>query len=241
MMIKLLVLVICTTTALCQLGGRKPVDLKDENELKTVNRLASFGLEKIAETRTAELKKLNANQQSLKYNLIRVTSAKKQIVAGVKYYISLRMKEADCEDGCGVESCDLDVWEKPWENFTSLENFNCKKRHSLFGANVKISNNDEYALKALDFAVASINEQSNDLFYHKIRSVDKVYRKIVSGMNYTFVIKMGKTGCQKNANNSELKSCLIDEKAELKNCKITVWDQPWLNENRYKLVSHNCF
>lgn len=239
-MIKIVILIICISTVWGQIGGlmggKKELDLKDPKVKEKITELATYGLEQIGLKRAEELAKEKgfSEVKPLNYSLLRIHSAQSQIVAGVMYYINFRMKENDGQD---VEVCNIKVWEKKWENFTQLTDFNCKKKHSLFGANQKISNDDEYALNALNFAVDRLNQKSNDLFHQKISKVDKVYRQIVNGVKYTVEFKLASTKCQKNQKEVNLKTCSVEPEAKVQSYKVTVLDQPWMNENRYQLMT----
>ena len=237
-MIKLIIFTILVVSVSCQLGlpgGRRDVNLTDisKEELANLNRLANFGINKIAEKRVKE-----SNGKSVKLSLVRLSKAQKQVVAGVNYFLTVKIKPENCQNECDVETCEMTIWEKPWENFTEMTEFNCKKEHSLFGSNIRIDNNDKYALKALEYAVNQLNNESNDLYKYKIESVDKIYRQVVNGMKYTFVFKMVKTDCAKNAKDAKLLSdCAVGQNAQTKNVKVSVLDKPWVQGNRYELKS----
>uniref|UniRef100_A0A673KUJ1 Cystatin-like n=1 Tax=Sinocyclocheilus rhinocerous TaxID=307959 RepID=A0A673KUJ1_9TELE len=78
--------------------------------------------------------------------------------------------------------------------------------------------------KALRFAVAKYNRQSNDAFVRKVSKVIKVQQQVVAGMNYIFTVKLGRTNCKKGGVET---LCAIhkDPKVVIQ-CKITVWSQP---------------
>ncbi|CAF1019432.1 unnamed protein product [Brachionus calyciflorus] len=236
-MLKFILIFILASIVKCQsglVGGRQEVDLAKikPEELETLNKMANFGISEIAERR------VESNGKKVKLSLVRLTKAQRQIVAGVNYFLTVRIKPESCQNDCDVETCDMTVWSKPWENFTELTEFNCKKSHSSYGSNIRIDKNDKYALKALDFAVDKLNQKSNDLYKQKVESVDKVYRQIVNGMKYTFICKLAKTECPKNSkDNLSLQDCAVNSKAPKKSVKITVVDKPWMNEERFELKS----
>ena len=49
---------------------------------------------------------------------MKVLNAKKQVVSGVVYYITL-----EALDGGKKKVYEAKIWEKPWENFTELQEF----------------------------------------------------------------------------------------------------------------------
>uniref|UniRef100_A0A671RXN4 Cystatin-like n=1 Tax=Sinocyclocheilus anshuiensis TaxID=1608454 RepID=A0A671RXN4_9TELE len=65
------------------------------------------------------------------------------------------------------------------------------------GGPVDANINDEDVQKALRFAVAQYNRQSNDEFVRKVSKVIKVQQQVVAGMNYIFTVKLGRTNCKK--------------------------------------------
>lgn len=107
------------------------------------------------------------------------------------------------------------------------------------GAMTQIDNNNTEALQALDFGIKSLNDKSNDLFVQKLVNVNKIFRQVVAGWNYSFEFTMGKSNCTK-VTNMTLNNCSVNEKSKLTSCRISIWDQPWLQESRYKLTRYDC-
>lgn len=98
--------------------------------------------------------------------------------------------------------------------------------------------NDEDVQKALQFAVAQYNRQSNDAFVRKVFRVIKVQKQVVAGMKYMFTVKMGRTNCRKGDAGT---LCAIHEDpnvAQVTQCNITVWSQAWLDS--IKVVENTC-
>lgn len=91
-------------------GGRKPLDINDKDTLDSLNNLTSYALDTIAEQRAAESKlAVSSDVKSFKYSG-QVVSAESQIVAGVNYYIKVRMNDASCTQQCSIEECSLVIW-----------------------------------------------------------------------------------------------------------------------------------
>jgi hypothetical protein len=223
-------------------GGYKTLDVEDEKVRPILYDIATFSVDKIAEQRMAEQiaqgVQFNQTAKPLKYSLIRVVAAKSQVVAGVNYQLTIRMKDADCQRACPVEICDLVVYDKPWEKIRNVTNVNCKKRKVILGGLNEIPSDNEAALEALEYGLKKINEQSNDLYLQKLVKVDKIYRQIVSGYKYVYEVSLGKSNCMKNTQVENLEVCPVDEK-NVKKTKIEIWDQPWLETSRYKLMGFN--
>ncbi|XP_026124560.1 cystatin-like [Carassius auratus] len=93
-------------------------------------------------------------------------------------------------------------------------------------ADADINNAD--VQKALRFAVAQYNKQSNEAFVRKVTRVIRVQQQVVSGMNYIFNVKLGIANC-KNGVKTVCASPKKPQVAPVIQCKITVWSQPWLN------------
>jgi hypothetical protein len=106
-------------------GGRQDVDLKtiSKEELDNLNKLANFGIAKIAEQR---VKCKNGDQ--VKLSLVLLSKVQKQVVAGVDYFLTVLIKPDNCSNNCTVEQCEMTIYSRPWENSTELSNFVCKRQ-----------------------------------------------------------------------------------------------------------------
>jgi len=281
-MIKIIVFVCLATAAVCQMpGGISNLNMSDPQVEKDLNRLANFALKEIAAKRTAVAASEGKPQKPLVYSLLKIVSARSQIVSGVKYYIEVKFRDSLCPKtntkqnrrslssaSClHPEQCEVTVWEQPWLNHTELVSYECKQKSSAqVGVRQRISNKDEHALKALDFAVLKMNlEAVNERAYFKPQILN-TYRQVVSGFKYTFLFKFAPTNCEKHENLSMLKAddCVFvtsqqpvnegmeklsatitnsDDIPKTRNCKVSVHDQPWLNDpqERYKVTNVNCF
>uniref|UniRef100_A0A8C2F4W5 Cystatin domain-containing protein n=1 Tax=Cyprinus carpio TaxID=7962 RepID=A0A8C2F4W5_CYPCA len=98
--------------------------------------------------------------------------------------------------------------------------------------------NDGDVQKALQFAVAHYNRQSNDPFVRKVSKVLKVQQQVVAGMNYIFTVKMDITNCKKGGVKTMCAFPKGPNVAQVIQCKITVWSQPWLNS--LKVTENTC-
>ncbi|CAM4726112.1 hypothetical protein PO909_019590 [Leuciscus waleckii] len=108
----------------------------------------------------------------------------------------------------------------------------------LVGGPVDSDMNDEGAQNALQFAMAQFNRQSNDAFVRQVSEVVKVQTQVVSGLKYIFTVKVGRTSCRKGGDET---MCAIHEDpaiADVTECKIAVWSQPWLKS--IKVVENTC-
>ena len=119
-------------------GGFKPCNLKDPATADKLAKLTEFALAEIAKERFEQQQlisfgigddKLVTHSQPTTYVGL-VSEAKSQIVAGVKYVMSVLMAEKDCggigNNDCKYETCELSVWEKSWEQFVQLVDYKCE-------------------------------------------------------------------------------------------------------------------
>lgn len=112
---KFRIFILCLTAVISQAivrpGGRKPLDITDKDTLETLSNLTSYAMDKIAERRMAESKVADSLTKAklLKYNA-KILKAESQIVAGVNYFITVRMNDAECTQQCSVEECKLAIW-----------------------------------------------------------------------------------------------------------------------------------
>ncbi|XP_056616609.1 cystatin-like [Triplophysa dalaica] len=106
----------------------------------------------------------------------------------------------------------------------------------LIGGPVDADMNDQGAKDALQFAVAQHNRESNDMFESRVCEVVKVQKQLVSGLKYTFTVKMARTNCRKSG--VEALCTITEVPTNLPECKIVVWSQPWLNN--IKVLENTC-
>ncbi|XP_039509140.1 cystatin-like [Pimephales promelas] len=101
----------------------------------------------------------------------------------------------------------------------------------LIGGPVDADMNDDGVQSALQFAKAQFNNHCfNDSFELQIRKVVKVQTQVVSGLKYIFTVKVARTPCRKDGVNDSVKTlCVVPAVADVTQCKIAVWSQPWLN------------
>ncbi|XP_026134115.1 cystatin-like [Carassius auratus] len=98
--------------------------------------------------------------------------------------------------------------------------------------------NDKGVQDALQFAVTQYNSESNDAYVRQVTEVIDVQQQVVSGLKYIFTVKMGRTTCRKGVVGTQ---CPIHEDpsvAQVTQCKITVWSQPWLDS--IKVLENTC-
>ncbi|KAK7140441.1 hypothetical protein R3I94_012908 [Phoxinus phoxinus] len=108
----------------------------------------------------------------------------------------------------------------------------------LVGGPVDADMDEEGAQNALQFAMAQYNRQSNDMYVSQVSEVVKVQKQVVSGLKYIFTVNVARTSCRKGGDET---LCAVHEDpavADVKNCTIAVWSQPWLKS--IKVVENTC-
>ena len=97
-----------TATKVLRPGGRQEMDITNPETMSTLNNLTSYAVDQIAYRRYNE-NRVSSILSPLKYSG-RVISAESQIVAGVNYYIKIKMSDPTCTQQCSVEDCNLIIW-----------------------------------------------------------------------------------------------------------------------------------
>lgn len=234
-------------------GGRSNYDLNNPKNVEKVNQLTKYAVGQIAKQRMEEAKKSNVVSSTISKKLeygSRVVSCRTQVVAGLNYYIRIKMNNLNCEN-CELENCDLVIYERVWENFTNLTSWKCQteKKHmlgnfahknghkSVLLGEVKEVDMDEKSQKALDNVMNLINNQLDSEFSHKVKSVIKVKKQMVAGIKYDFEFEAAKTLCKKTS--QDLESCKFDTAAKSLRCTGSVVDKMWMR-NRYSNAVFNC-
>ncbi|VDK49940.1 unnamed protein product [Anisakis simplex] len=98
--------IILMQTEAGMLGGSSDVDVNDPE----IKELAGKSIAKISAM-------INDGKP---HELVKVVSAKKQVVAGDKYTLEILVKDGDHQDLCTVT-----IWQKKWENFEEVKVLKC--------------------------------------------------------------------------------------------------------------------
>ncbi|XP_052418602.1 cystatin-like [Carassius gibelio] len=106
------------------------------------------------------------------------------------------------------------------------------------GAPVNADINDKDVQKALQFAVAQYNRQSNDAFVRNVSKVLKVQQQVVAGTIYIFTVKIDITYCKKGGVKTMCAPPKDPNAAKAIQCDITVLSQPWLKS--LKVTKNTC-
>lgn len=256
-MISATFLVVVLFSASCEcllIGGRIEINLTHPVELEHITQLATFGMKSIAIERELTNDTTQSNKKhKLAYSLLNITSARRQLVAGVNYFITIEMQPQNCTDDdatpCELkrEECEMIIFENVWLNYTELTGFNCMTRRHLLGGRNKIANDDANALLALNYVVAQMNMKSSEPVYY-VPIVQNIYKQIVNGIKYTYEFDYAPSNClieQENMKEFKSDECKVDETKAFKTCVVIVWDKFWLADDddkdaRYEIKVANC-
>ncbi|XP_060838954.1 cathepsin L-like isoform X3 [Rhopalosiphum padi] len=184
--------------------------------------------------------------------LIRVVSAKSQVVAGINYKIKLLVCEKDSKkdkdivmDHKNCRSCDVTIWEQSWLDNKNVTKVACSKPSELnsfsnvavtkrdihenvnLGAKIHLSTDDKKVKDIVDYALLSIDKQEGSNKPHILSKIINVSKQIVSGVIYNIELEI----CENSTGEVDKKKCRI--------CNIKVWEQAW--ENNKNTLKFNCY
>ncbi|KAL4111842.1 hypothetical protein QTP88_015723 [Uroleucon formosanum] len=220
------------------LGGYNDIEVDSEN----IKKLALFSLDSITQQ--------TMSKRSL--GLIRVVSAKSQVVAGINYKIQLLVCEKDSTQGKNIvmdpkycRSCDITIWEQSWLNNKNVTKVACSKPSELasfssvavtkrdirenvnLGARIRLNSNDKKVQDIVAYALLSIDKQEGSNKPHILSKIINVSKQIVSGVIYNIELEI----CDNSTSEVDEKNCRI--------CNIKVWEQAW--ENNKNTSEFNCY
>uniref|UniRef100_A0A2S2PT97 Putative cysteine proteinase n=1 Tax=Schizaphis graminum TaxID=13262 RepID=A0A2S2PT97_SCHGA len=183
--------------------------------------------------------------------LIRVLSAKSQVVAGINYKIKLLVCENDSKkdkdivmDHKNCRGCDVTIWEQSWLNNRNVTKVACSEPSELssfsniaitkrdihenvnLGAKIHLSTDDKKVKDIVDYALLSIDKQEGSNKPHILSKIINVSKQIVSGVIYNIELEI----CENSTGKDDEKKCRI--------CNIKVWEQAW--ENHKNTLKFNC-
>lgn len=234
---KLFIFALLPAAALCQLGGlvggitQTTVDLTDEPVV--------FAAQKANEFLTS------SGQLAGSLALTQVLSARTQVVAGQKLYLTLKLGQNYV--------CDVTVWYRAWlqgdlrlqvtDGPTCVKAVAKRQAGGVSGAHPLTSAPAEVT-KALDFAVCALNAQSNSMNFAVVGDTSAVTytQQVTAGMTYVFSnVPVEESGCRKSGQcqAATLQACQIKAHGMKNSCTLTVQWQAWMDP-AYTLTSMKC-
>jgi cathepsin F len=182
--------------------------------------------------------------------IVEIIEASVQIVAGKLYKIKVKLGTSDCPKGTNnscqlqagseVKECLITVWSRPWLDQGSPEiTVNCspsandghisrRKRSPIraVGMPETIFVDDPNIKLYTQKALRKVSEESDSPNEPFIVEIIEASVQIVAGELYKIKVKLGTSDCPKGTNNS----CQLQAGSEVKECLITVWSRPWLDQ-----------
>jgi len=210
---------------------------------------------------------LNAQSNSLYlHQAIRVISATKQVVAGLKYTIQIEMGTSECfktVESSSLDECpvagdtavtELVVIDQAWmaPRYTLLSSalvsdpIESVSDPEPVGGAAEVSLDDEAMLAALEAGIFKLNEQSNtENLEFVVGRVLQVTRQVVAGLKYIIRVEMCETAAEPEPD-WPAGAQWAGQHQTLKDCSVgstsihelTIWDKPWETE-RYELLGHS--
>ncbi|MBN3309270.1 CYT2 protein, partial [Amia calva] len=179
--------------------------------------------------------------------MLKIVSAREQVVAGMKYYLEMEMGQTQCKKGAStdVQSCPLsssdrtylchfEVLSVPWTQLTQLLKSSCTapvhvpvlENAQLDGGIQDVSPLSLAVQKAAQFAVDQYNKDSKDQFAFKMLKIVSAREQVVAGMKYYLEMEMGQTQCKKGAS-ADVQSCPLSSSDQTYLCHFEVLSVPW--------------
>ncbi|XP_067682744.1 uncharacterized protein [Haliotis asinina] len=179
---KELIQLICTsrTKRDVPIGAPKSVDVTSTD----VQNMASFAV--------TSLNGLQGTQNSLD----QVLSAKTQVVSGMNYMLTLRLRE-----GYKSQLCEVTVWYQSWTNTKQVTDHHCfpvSKRSAPVLGGVEPVHLSAPIQQAVSFAEDALNGKMNSMFRMVTEKVDHVTQQVVAGIKYSFDLHLVASSCMNN-------------------------------------------
>ncbi|XP_046351315.2 multicystatin-like isoform X1 [Haliotis rufescens] len=212
-----------TKRALGLLGGVTAVDVNSA-EIKEV---ANFAV--------TEINGLQGEQNSL----VKVVNARKQIVSGINYILTLSLQNGD-----KTQMCEVRIWYQSWTNTKKVTEHKCSavSKRGLFVGGVEPANLTAPVQQAVSFVEDALNGKMNNMFRMVTEKVDHVTQQVVAGMKYSFDLHLVTSSCMNNDDSTGkgITDCpASNSMPQRMACTVSVWYQAW-NDPKYQLVSDSC-
>ncbi|KAH0514675.1 Cystatin-D [Microtus ochrogaster] len=117
---------------------------------------------------------------------------------------------------------------------------NVEAKKMVVGSWQPIDPNDEEVKKAVDFAVKTYNDLTNDLYVSKPIQLMSASQQVVAGMNYYLKIKLGRTTCPKGQS-VDLDDCPFNEQPDQQErtiCNFEINTVPW--KKKISMTNFSC-
>nr|ACR15167.1 cysteine protease inhibitor [Haliotis diversicolor supertexta] len=208
-------------------GGLTNVDVNSTE----VRDMANFAL--------GEINGLQGAQNTME----EVISAKAQVVSGMNYMLTIRLKE-----GYKTQICYVKIWSQPWLHRKEMTEHSCSQVTTLSRKSAPVLGGVEPAhlsapmQQAVSFAEDALNGKVNSMFRMVAEQVDHITQQVVAGMKYTFDLHLVTSSCMNNAEGygKGITDCpASNSMPQRMTCKVSVLYQVW-SDPKFQLLSDTC-
>ncbi|XP_042217891.1 kininogen-1-like [Homarus americanus] len=187
-----------------------------------------------------------------------VISAEMQVVAGTNWKLKVTLSWTTCKKEDEVQDlnncekdlskpssvCDVVIYERSWENFKEVTGMNCtnvedsRARRRAVGKYSPVDLPDSKVSELAQFAVASMDEGSEDPNIRVVDNVISAEMQVVAGVNWNLKVTMSWTTCKKEDQVQDLNNCEKDLSKPSSVCDVVIYERPW--ENFKEVTGMNC-
>ncbi|XP_067681151.1 uncharacterized protein [Haliotis asinina] len=206
------------------LGGPTGVDVNSAE----IQEVANFAL--------IELNGIQGAQNSL----VKVVNARKQIVSGINYILTLSLQNGD-----KTQLCEVTVWYQSWTNTKQVTAHHCSaesKRSTPVLGGVEPAHLSAPMQQAVSFVEDALNGKMNSMFRMVTEKVDHVTQQVVAGMKYSFDLHLVTSSCMNNpdGNGKGISDCPASNSTpQHMTCRVSVLYQAW-SDPKFQLLSDKC-
>ncbi|XP_046351314.2 multicystatin-like [Haliotis rufescens] len=170
----------------------------------------SAEIQEVANFAVTEINGLQGAQNSL----VKVVNARKQIVAGINYILTLSLQNGD-----KTQLCEVRVWYQSWTNTKQVTDHHCSgQTKRQLGAATDADIHDQFVQYLAHYAVETAN--ALDSTHRTYVELISAKTQVVAGTNYFFKIRVRQGGSTQV-------------------CDITLWRQVWMNSMGH-VTRHSC-
>ncbi|XP_067681143.1 uncharacterized protein [Haliotis asinina] len=206
------------------LGGPTGVDVNSAE----IQEVANFAL--------TEINGIQGTQNSL----VKVVNARKQVVSGINYILTLSLQNGD-----KAQLCEVTVWYQSWTNTKQVTDHHCSpvsKRSAPLLGGVEPAHLSAPMQQAVSFAEDALNGKMDSTFRMVTEKVDHVTQQVVAGMKYSFDLHLVTSSCMNNpdGNGKGISDCPASNSTpQHMTCRVSVLYQAWSDPN-FQLLSDTC-
>lgn len=200
-----------------------------------------------------------------KHKAVEIVSATSQVVAGIRYIVTVKIGLSDCakteeklSDDCNLlqnsepETCTIDVWDRPWLKKT-IYRINCndkvynfgdeeqstRRKRSIPGGQQEIPRDSEEVLNHLQRSLIQLDASSEHENKYIVDQVLFASRQVVAGSLTRIHARLSLSDCKKGSPIEQNCTKLNDAQNHTTVCKFKIWEKPWLNFTQTNVTCGN--